>query len=167
MMKIGFGLTIAFTFAIIVIIGIVVIEPFNLNPTVFAQNSKFTANLLGSKEVPPNHSKNAGMAVFTPTDNSIKYKVIINSINGVTAGHIHLGKIGQNGKVVATLFNFKSPKDKVLEQGMITSTNLIGELKGKQISSLLSAMKNGTTYVNVHTQKNPNGEIRGQIILMK
>jgi hypothetical protein len=26
-------------------------------------------------------------------------------------------------------------------------------------------MKNGETYVNVHTQQNPNGEVRGQIMM--
>jgi hypothetical protein len=36
-------------------------------------------------------------------------------------------------------------------------------MQGKQISDLVTAMNNGSTYINVHTVQNPNGEIRGQI----
>ena len=38
-------------------------------------------------------------------------------------------------------------------------------MKGKQISDLATAMSNGSTYVNVHTEKYPNGEIRGHIMI--
>ena len=38
-------------------------------------------------------------------------------------------------------------------------------MKGKQISDLVTAMSNGSTYVNVHTESYPNGEIRGQVML--
>jgi hypothetical protein len=48
-------------------------------------------------------------------------------------------------------------------RGNITDSKLTGPLKGKTIADLLSAMKSGDTYVNVHTDKNPKGEIRGQI----
>jgi CHRD domain len=37
-------------------------------------------------------------------------------------------------------------------------------LAGKQISDLVDLMKNGGAYVNIHTQENQNGEIRGQIM---
>ena len=40
-------------------------------------------------------------------------------------------------------------------------------MKGKQISDLVTAMSNGSTYVNVHTEKHPNGEIRGQVMMEK
>jgi hypothetical protein len=35
-------------------------------------------------------------------------------------------------------------------------------MAGKEISDLISAIDNGQMYVDVHTEKNPDGEIRGQ-----
>ncbi len=36
-------------------------------------------------------------------------------------------------------------------------------MAGKQLSDLIDVMKSEGAYVNVHTQQNPDGEIRGQI----
>jgi hypothetical protein len=36
-------------------------------------------------------------------------------------------------------------------------------MAGKQLTDLVTAMRNGEIYVNIHTEQNPNGEIRGQI----
>ena len=47
--------------------------------------------------------------------------------------------------------------------GYITSSDLVGPLKGKQISDLVKLINDGEAYVNVHTETNPKGEIRGQI----
>ena len=38
-----------------------------------------------------------------------------------------------------------------------------GPLKDKEISDLVSLMSDGMTYVNVHTDKYPDGAIRGQV----
>jgi hypothetical protein len=84
----------------------------------------------------------------------------------VTASHIHQGKAGTNGPVVVTLFKTNSPSattNGLLSKGTITATNLEGPLKGKQISDLISMIKSGNAYVNVHTEANPKGEIRGQL----
>ena len=35
--------------------------------------------------------------------------------------------------------------------------------KGKTLADLITQIKTGNTYVNVHTKKNPDGEIRGQL----
>jgi hypothetical protein len=37
-------------------------------------------------------------------------------------------------------------------------------MQGKTMQDLIAALKNGTTYINVHTEQNPNGEIRGQLM---
>jgi CHRD domain len=37
-------------------------------------------------------------------------------------------------------------------------------MAGKQLAELATAMSTGETYVNVHTEQNPDGETRGQIM---
>jgi hypothetical protein len=80
--------------------------------------------------------------------------------------HIHQGKTGENGPIVVTLFKATTAtgsKNGILARGTITSDNLEGPLKGKQISDLVKLIEDGNAYANVHTQQNPKGEIRGEI----
>ena len=129
-----------------------------------AQEQKFMAKLSGQDEVPPTNSQATGMAEFTPmgTDSAM-YSVNATNIQGVTAGHIHSGQQGENGPIVVTLFKYDSPMNEVSESGSITADKLEGPMAGKQLSDLTTAMSNGETYVNIHTEQNPNGEIRGQV----
>ena len=50
-----------------------------------------------------------------------------------------------------------------LASGNITNADLEGPMAGKTLIDLNKAIELGETYVNVHTEENPNGEIRGQI----
>jgi hypothetical protein len=83
-----------------------------------------------------------------------------------------------NGPVVAFLAGPFAPAggrvEGVLAEGTITSANLVGPLEGMSLSVLIAAMRDGGTYVNVHTDDGvappntgpgdfPGGEIRGQI----
>jgi len=131
-----------------------------------AQEQKFTALLGGNQEVPPNTSTAKGSASFKPMGDTVWYKVNVTGINKVTMMHIHSGKVGENGDPIAMLQIEKStgPTNGILAQGNITSSDLMGSLAGKSISDLVGKMQSGETYVNVHTEANPNGEIRGQII---
>jgi hypothetical protein len=130
----------------------------------FGQDQKFTATLSGQEEVPPTNSQATGMAEFTVMGDSVEYTVNASGMQGVTAGHIHSGKQGENGPVVVTLFKNDTPTNEVSETGSITPDKLEGPMAGKQLTDLASAMNNGDTYVNVHTEQNPDGEIRGQIM---
>jgi hypothetical protein len=154
-------LAIVATMIVVVAVGGVTTNSIGL---AFAQGQKFMAKLSGQDEVPPTNSQATGMAEFTPmgTD-SVMYSVNATKIEGVTAGHIHLGKQGENGPVVVTLFKYDSPMNQVSESGSFTADKLEGPWAGKQISDATTAMTNGETYVNIHTEKNPMGEIRGQI----
>jgi hypothetical protein len=125
------------------------------------------AKLTGKDEVPSKDTKATGMAGFNVIGtNSLTYNVNVTNMQKVTASHIHQGKAGTNGPVVVTLFKTNSPSattNGLLSKGTITATNLEGPLKGKQISDLISMIKSGNAYVNVHTEANPKGEIRGQL----
>lgn len=68
----------------------------------------------------------------------------------------------ENGPVVVTLFKYYSPTNQVAENDTIITDKLEGPRAGKQISDLATAGANGTLYINIHTEQNPNGEIRGQ-----
>ena len=134
-----------------------------LTNSVVAQEQKFVATLSGQEEVPPTNSQATGMAEFTVTGENAEYSVNSSNIQSVTAGHIHSGGQGENGPIVVTLFNNDSPTNEVSETGSITADKLEGPMAGKQLTDLITAMSNGETYVNIHTEQNPNGEIRGQI----
>lgn len=94
---------------------------------------------------------------------TIQYFLNVTAIQSATQGHIHRRAQGQNGPVVVTLFNSSSSQNEILEKNTINATNLEGPMKGKTIPVLIAAMRNGSTYVNVHTEQNPKGEIRGQL----
>lgn len=133
---------------------------------VHAEKQKFTATLSGEQEVPPVTTSAKGWAWVNPMEESGWFKVNVTGIDKVTAAHIHNAKSGENGDVVVTLFKSDSPtgpKDGILAEGNFTAADLEGSMKGKALSDLVTAMKNGETYVNVHTEANPNGEIRGQL----
>lgn len=101
------------------------------------------------------------MSEFTAAGGVIKYTVDAMNIQGVTPGHIHSGKQGEDGPVVMTLLKNESPTSEVSETGSITADRLEGPMAGQQLP--VAAMSNGETYVNIHKVQNPNGEIRGQI----
>ena len=144
--------------AIVISVGAVSI----LATSVYAQEQKFSASLSGSQEVPPNTSTAKGWAWLKLMGDTVWYKVNATGIDKVTMAHIHNAKTGENGDPIAMLQIAKS-SGPTLAQGNITGSDLMGSLAGKSIADLVAKMQSGETYVNVHTDANPNGEIRGQI----
>ena len=130
-------------------------------------NHEFAANLTGLEEVPPVDTQATGHALLvpiSPSNQTIQYFVNVTGIQGATQSQIHSGAQGKNGAIIVTLFKFDFPQNTVFEKGNITANNLEGPLQGKTIPDLIAAMKNGSTYVNVHTEQNPEGEVRGQLV---
>ena len=129
---------------------------------------EFDAILTSAAEVPPVQSSASGFAELEVEEGSdnMEYGIIVMNIDKVTQAHIHQGSSSEAGPVVATLFNASTPTGPTsgeLTDGFITSANLEGPLQGKQLSDLIALMQNGQAYVNVHTEQNPDGEIRGTI----
>jgi CHRD domain-containing protein len=126
-------------------------------------------SLLGKDEVPPTKSDANAWAKFQAVNNGsqIAYNVSISGLNKITGAHLHEGVKGQNGDVVVVLSGNKSADAEgnatILLSGNITKDDLQGPLKGKEISDLISQMRNSSIYVNVHTDEYRDGAIRGQI----
>lgn len=92
----------------------------------------------------------------------------------VTAAHIHVSAPGVNGGVAAFLCGGGGrpacPEQPATITGTIDKENIIGpaaqgidEGEESAFEELVRAIRNGYTYVNVHTTRFPSGEIRGQI----
>jgi hypothetical protein len=118
--------------------------------------------------VPPVRTNATGEAFFKVSDcgRRIFFKITLEDIRNVTVAHIHLGRKGVNGPVIVTLFGpLRRPRS--FEQaeftGVITRDELEGPLAGESLNTLIREMRQGNTYVNVHTVQNPDGEIRGQV----
>ena len=154
-------------FTIAVILGSAAAISSLSNTSIAFAKHELVANLSGQEEVPPVDTQATGMAEFTPVmpnNETVDFNVNATNIQGVTAGHIHQAAQGQNGEVVVPLFNYDTPQNMVSENGTISADMLTGPMEGKTIAELITAMKDGNTYVNIHTEQNPNGEIRGQIM---
>jgi hypothetical protein len=125
-------------------------------PSAYAQQQSIIAKLTGKNEVPPVNTQATGTAQFQLSSDGkeLNYDLSAINLNGFMMAHIHQGKAGENGQPVAPL---------QMGKGKVTSSDLQGSLAGKQISDLVDIIKNGQAYVNVHTDQNQNGEIRGQI----
>ncbi|HET6419286.1 MAG TPA: CHRD domain-containing protein [Geobacteraceae bacterium] len=133
-----------------------------------AGKGDFKAKLSGGDETPAVKTGAKGEAVFHVLKNGteMSYKLTVSGIENVTAAHVHMGKKGVEGPPVAGLFAGPKKEGKfsgVLAEGTLSDKDLMGSLSGKSIGDLVKLIKSGNTYVNVHTDKYPDGEIRGQI----
>jgi hypothetical protein len=132
-------------------------------PATAAAPTKLHATLSGAKEVPKTTSKATGKATFTisSTGKSIAYTLSATGLSGkAQAAHIHLGKPGKAGGVMIAIATkpFSLPK-----KGTLTSKQFSKVPGASTFSAAIKAIKAGNTYVNIHTTKDPGGEIRGQI----
>ena len=127
----------------------------------------FVANLDGSQEVGPVVTTTTGQARFhlSVDQTMLDFELDVFAGVNITAAHIHLAPAGVNGGVVAFLFG-TGPVPLVngsLATGTLLAGHLINALAGQSIAALVQEFENGNAYVNVHSQANPGGEIRGQI----
>lgn len=120
-----------------------------LAPALHAETMSYTADLTTSAVVPPTDSPASGSADLTvDTDTmTIGWTTNVDALSGdVTAAHIHgPAAVGENA----------AP--------MIDMSSDLMEGSAEITEEQLTALQNGMTYVNVHTEQYPDGEIRGQI----
>jgi Na+-translocating ferredoxin:NAD+ oxidoreductase RnfG subunit len=118
-----------------------------------SSSTVWTAALSSGQEVPKQVVKNTaahGLFKGTLTGSKLKWTLTFAKLTGpATAAHIHMGAMGKSGNIVVPL---------------CAATCKSGVTGTATISAALQAdFKKHLLYVNVHTAKNPNGEIRGQL----
>jgi CHRD domain len=137
----------------------------NLDQAAYAQEIFAASNMTGANEVPPVNSTASGSTMLLNNETFVEYDIAVSGLYNATAAHIHQGRAGNNGPIVATLYNTTDPSPGLFGgfSGNITATSLEGPLKGHGLSDLVGIMSNGQAYVNIHTIKHKNGEIRDQV----
>jgi hypothetical protein len=134
-----------------------------------AQQVTFTATLSGSNEAPPVAATGAG-GFATITINLAQQTLdwvvdVFNFPTGVTAAHIHAGGAGVAGPVVVNFTVPTTASNDFRLSGTARPADVVAR-PAQGVNSwedLVQAIMTGNAYVNVHSQANPGGEIRGQL----
>jgi hypothetical protein len=168
------------------VLGLLVLGLAAIGAAAAGLNNNWSDHLNGAQEVPARDTAGQGQAIFhlSKDGTSIDYKVVASNIDNVFMAHIHTNVPGQNGPIVVWLAPSTAPvpgplgsgrTSGVLAQGTITAANLTGPLAGQPLSALVTLMRTGVAYVNVHTNDGdatpnegpgdfPGGEIRADIV---
>ncbi|PWU17021.1 MAG: hypothetical protein C5B48_16560 [Candidatus Rokuibacteriota bacterium] len=113
-------------------------------------------------------------------DSSFDFELSYDAIEGagVTQSHIHVGQESVNGGIVIFLCTNLAPPAGVPTPptcpspgGIVTGTRTAADVlpqttqgvSAHEFSAVLTAIRAGTAYANVHSTVSPGGEIRGQL----
>src|SRR5262245_22519323 len=145
-----------------------------------AVQSGFNERLTGYEETPVALSTTGSgqfRAQISDERQEITYRLTYNNLEApVLQAHVHFGAAAQTGGIsffiCTNLGNGPAgtqpcPAPPAVVTGTITPADVIGPtgqgISAGQFGELIKAMRNGVTYVNVHSQLYPGGEIRAQL----
>jgi hypothetical protein len=118
---------------------------------VLAEKAAFAADLKGTSQVPPNDSAGTGKAEvsYDDTSRTLSWTITYSGLSGdATAAHFHgPAKAGENAGPMIPITQLESP---------MKGSSALTEDQSK-------ALTGAKMYVNIHTAKYPDGEIRGQL----
>jgi len=118
-------------------------------PAFMPGSGAVSVKLTGAEEVPPVMANGSGSgSIRVGSDSAVSGSVTTTGVAG-TMAHIHQGAKGQNGPVIIPLT--KSGDTYTVPAGT------------KLTPAQMDAFKAGNLYVNVHTNANKGGEVRGQL----
>ena len=136
--------------------------------------TEFEALLSGGEEVPAVTTTATGNATITVEGSQIVYRVDVANLANAVVSHIHVAPEGVNGPVRLNLCGTPDGVPACVSGTGVLVEGANGNTEGITFDSLVSAIRAGNAYVNVHTDDGedpPNtgagdmgsGEIRGQI----
>jgi CHRD domain len=138
--------------------------------------TRFSAKLVGFEETPSESTPGRGtFRARIVNGDTIHYKLQYQGFEAAEGNtlfsHIHFGQPGVAGGVAAFLCGGGNkpactPTEGTFE-GDIVASDIVGPagqgIDPGQMDEVITAMRKGFTYANVHTTLNPAGLIRGQI----
>jgi|SRR5687767_5876717 hypothetical protein len=152
-------------------------------PIALAQNwTRIGTNLDGYEEVAPAAAASTVAtgqfdATINHAETAIDYVLSYSDLEGaVQQAHIHFGRRGTNGGISVFLCTNLGngpagtqtcPPSPATVSGTIMAADVVGPtaqgIAPGEFAELIRAIRNGATYVNVHSTKFPGGEVRGQL----
>ena len=144
------------------------------------EGRKFGARLVGYQETPLTLSV-AAEGTFNmridASDSSFDYELNFSGVSGTgaTQSHLHLGQKGTTGGIsvfLCTNLGNGPPGTQACPAngtvtGTITAADVIGPtgqgISAGEFAELLTAIRAGYVYANVHSAMFPSGEVRGQL----
>jgi len=130
----------------------------------------FKAILTGANEVPPVTTNAFGTLFIRINEDSTGffYELTIDSAQNILSSggaHLHCAPDGRTGEIIMFLAeeipggvngNFQISGDK-------SKFDIVDAVCGSNILELIASLNREGVYVNVHSERHPTGEIRGQV----
>jgi hypothetical protein len=129
----------------------------------------FKANLTGDQEVPPVTTETTGKAFLrlNKAETEIEIQLSVGDGVRITQSHIHCAPAGVNGPIIIFLAGLHAAgldiDGKWVSNATIKDTSIVNTACGSTVAAVAQQMRNGNTYVNVHSVAHPGGEVRGQV----
>lgn len=139
--------------------------------TAQAQVVKLTANLSGTQETPaPGVLTGAFGTASVSMDlgtGTLSWSIdVFNMPSGTNNAHFHVGGPGVAGPTVVNIAFPPQISNDYNLSGTATAANLTtrGDQGIRSWDDFIQSLLGGQTYINIHSNVNPGGEVRGQVI---
>ena len=123
----------------------------------------------GVKEETPESASGLIIALLDRANSELEFSLAYKGLsNRPSMAHFHSGKEGEEGPPVRTIFGKPENEDAldVAPEGTSALIKGIWDSTGSQplTDEMIDAILSGEIYINVHTELNPAGEIRAQLV---
>eukprot|EP00581_Thalassiosira_minuscula_P031043 CAMPEP_0183766570 /NCGR_PEP_ID=MMETSP0739-20130205/11650_1 /TAXON_ID=385413 /ORGANISM="Thalassiosira miniscula, Strain CCMP1093" /LENGTH=164 /DNA_ID=CAMNT_0026005369 /DNA_START=198 /DNA_END=693 /DNA_ORIENTATION=- len=120
---------------------------------------------------PEGDSVASGLAKFWTNEDEteLTFKLFVRDAEGLigkAGAHLHCAPLGSNGGVVAFLASTLTGglMGFLILKATLTDANVkAGGDCGDDVPALVNSIRDGNVYVNIHSNDNPSGDVRGQI----